>query len=209
MAMLGLISASIDLTQTIWFPTIFSSTWLWRQEEQIMICSVTMMLRWKYLQPRGLQLDLFLLLPCGCHFILWFRPLIYILVEGTISGMFQCRERQMSPCCTREAWITPCPPPGHWVKLWLGWSQGYGQPDSVSHFTVAESPTLLTSAHGHGSSFPKGHWYKSPGWTNSTLTQIRGEVPLSAEEAVKLVQLLLQDMRSGHQCESSCILGRS
>lgn len=91
MSMLGLNSASIDPTQTIWFWTIFSSALFWRQEEQIAVCSLTVKPGWKYLQPRGLELDLFLPLPHWCHFMLWFGPVIHIFVEGTAVGCF-CAE---------------------------------------------------------------------------------------------------------------------
>lgn len=151
-----------SFNRPIWFRTIFSWTLFWRPEEQISV----RLLCWKYLSQQGLQLDLFLPLPCGRRYILWLRPPIYVFVEGTCSEMFQTvqRERHQSNAA-------------HWRHVWepvlrqvtersRGWTgqmvtDGLIQPHTLQQQShqqgcmASQEKWLLISALRRHSSFPQ------------------------------------------------------
>lgn len=169
MPKLGLNSASIDLTQTIWYKTIFSRMLFWWQEEQIRICSFITKLCWRYLWPQGLQLDLFLLLLCssqdkGCWFLFF--------EEGTFSRMQSIEWVGANILSTVRS---VCEAQAALIRLrqtaWFNLTLYGGRENNraVHGFMGWEETWLLTLTHSGAILHPpKGHWCKSQGsgWEN-------------------------------------------
>lgn len=127
MAKLGLNSASIDLTQPIWFWVIFSWTLFWQQEEQISVCS-----QW-----------------CCNHSQIYFYCChVDVISSRDLGHWFIFLLRRLCFSAVKEKSLHTG---GLCNILWLrpDGSDGYRQPDSVSHFTAAEATTGLHSLRGN------------------------------------------------------------